>query len=122
FGDGTGKPVAIRFTTRAALREVLLDPELQFGEAYIDGTLVVEEGTIADVLHVVCQNDAEAERWVRPLYLARYVKRRWQQSNAKPKAQKNVAHHYDLDERLYSLFLDADRQYSCGYFEGSEQS
>jgi cyclopropane-fatty-acyl-phospholipid synthase len=122
FGDGTGKPVAVRFTTRAALREVLLDPEMKFGEAYMDGTMLVEEGSIADVLHVVCQNDAEAQRWGRPLYLVRYLKRRWQQSNAKPKAQRNVAHHYDLDDRLYSLFLDADRQYSCGYFETAEQS
>jgi cyclopropane-fatty-acyl-phospholipid synthase len=122
FGDGSGKPVAIRLTTRAALREVLLDPELKFGEAYMDGTLVVEEGTIADVLHVICQNDAEAQRWGRPLYIARYLKRRWQQRNPKPKAQRNVAHHYDLDEQLYSLFLDADRQYSCGYFETPDQS
>ena len=122
FGDGTGKPVAIRFTTRSTLREVLFDPELKFGEAYMDGTLVVEEGTIADVLHVLCQNDAEAKGWGRPLYLLRYLKRRWQQRNPKPKAQRNVAHHYDLDERLYSLFLDADRQYSCGYFESLGQS
>jgi cyclopropane-fatty-acyl-phospholipid synthase len=122
FGDGTGPPVAVRFTSRAALREVLLDPELKFGEAYMDGTLVVDEGTIADVLHVLCQNDAEATRSGRPLYLARYFKRRWQQRNPKPKARRNVAHHYDLDERLYSLFLDADRQYSCGYFETPDQS
>ena len=51
FGDGTGKPATIRFTSRPTLRQVLLDPELKFGEAYMDGTLVVEEGTIADVLH-----------------------------------------------------------------------
>jgi cyclopropane-fatty-acyl-phospholipid synthase len=122
FGDGTGMPVAVRFTSRAALREVLLDPELKFGEAYMDGTMVVDEGSIADVLHVVCQNDAGAKRWGRPLYLARYLKRRWQQRNPKPKAQRNAAHHYDLDDRLYSLFLDADRQYSCGYFESPGQS
>jgi cyclopropane-fatty-acyl-phospholipid synthase len=122
FGDGTGKPVAIRFTTPATEFEVLFDPELKFGEAYMDGTLVVEEGTIADVLHVLCQNDAEATRWGRPLYLFRYLMRRWQQSNVRPKSQRNVAHHYDLDERLYSLFLDADRQYSCGYFETPNQS
>ena len=122
FGDGTGKRVAVRVTTRAALREVLFDPELKLGEAYMDGTLVLDEGTVADLLHVLCQNDAEAERWGRPLYLLRYLNRRWQQRNPKPKAQRNVAHHYDLDERLYSLFLDADRQYSCGYFESSHQS
>ena len=117
FGDGRGKPAAVRFTTRAALRDVLLDPELKIGEAYMAGTLVVDEGTITDVLHILCQNDADTTRSHRLLYLVRYWRRRWQQTNIRPKAQRNVAHHYDLDERLYSLFLDADRQYSCGYFE-----
>ena len=51
-GDGTGKPVSVRFTTRAAELGILLDPELKFGEAYMDGTLVVEQGTIADVLAI----------------------------------------------------------------------
>jgi cyclopropane-fatty-acyl-phospholipid synthase len=122
FGDGSGKPVAIRFTSRKALREVLLDPELKFGEAYMDGTMVIEQGTIADVLHVLCQNDAGAARPGGPLHLLRYWMRRFQQRNPRPKSQRNVAHHYDLDERLYSLFLDADRQYSCGYFESPDQS
>jgi cyclopropane-fatty-acyl-phospholipid synthase len=122
FGDGSGKPVAIRFTSRQALRDVLLDPELRFGEAYMDGTMVVDEGTITDVLHVLCQNDAGAARPGGPLYLLRYWMRRLQQRNPRPKSQSNVAHHYDLDERLYSLFLDADRQYSCGYFESPDQS
>ena len=53
FGDGTGKPVAIRFTTTAAEIAILLDPELKFGECYMDGTLVVEQGSIADVLALV---------------------------------------------------------------------
>jgi cyclopropane-fatty-acyl-phospholipid synthase len=122
FGDGSGKPVAIRFTSREALRDVLLDPEMKFGEAYMDGTMVVEQGTITDVLHVLCQNDASATRPGGPLYLLRYWMRRFQQRNPRPKSQRNVAHHYDLDERLYSLFLDADRQYSCGYFESPDQS
>src|ERR1043166_6949101 len=50
LGDGTGQPVAIRFKTHTAERGVLLDPEMKFGEAYVDGSVVVEEGTIADVL------------------------------------------------------------------------
>ena len=124
FGDGTGKPVAVRFTSRAAQWGFLWDPELKLGEAYMDGTLVVEEGTIADVLTVIGRNDTGAgtTRWGRPLYWLRYLKRRWQQLNLRGSAQRNVAHHYDLDGRLYSLFLDADRQYSCGYFETPGQS
>ena len=53
FGDGTGTPAAIRFTTRAAQRRVLLDPALKFGEAYMDGGVVVEAGSIADVLAIL---------------------------------------------------------------------
>ena len=56
FGDGTGRPVAIRFTTRAAEGRVLIDPELSFGEAYMDGGVVVEQGSIADFLDVAVKN------------------------------------------------------------------
>jgi cyclopropane-fatty-acyl-phospholipid synthase len=122
FGDGSGTPVAVRFLGRAAYWDCLVDPELKLGEAYMDGALIVEEGTIADVLRVIGQNDAGVRRWGRPLWLFRYLKRRWQQFNVKPRAQRNVSHHYDLDGQLYSLFLDADRQYSCAYFEMPAQS
>ncbi len=123
FGDGTGKPVAVRFTTRAAERAVLFDPELKFGETYMDGTLVIEEGTLPDVFAVVLgQDNDDGGRWAHALWLLRYLKRRWQQLNIRTRAWRNVAHHYDLDGQLYSLFLDADRQYSCGYFESPDQS
>jgi cyclopropane-fatty-acyl-phospholipid synthase len=124
FGDGTGRPVAARFTSRAAQRGVLLDPELKLGEAYMDGTLVIEEGTIADLLAVMLGQtpDGMPPDWARLQWLARYLKRRLQQLNLPSRARRNVAHHYDLDGRLYSLFLDADQQYSCGYFETPNQS
>jgi cyclopropane-fatty-acyl-phospholipid synthase len=122
FGDGTGVPVAVRFTTHAAELGIVLDPELKFGEAYMDGTLVVEKGTIADVLSVVLGQDAEAPGWARPQWLLRFIARRVAQFNSPKRARRNVAHHYDLDGRLYSLFLDADRQYSCGYFEMPDTS
>src|SRR5207237_6167548 len=60
--------------------------------------------------------------WARLQWLVRYCLRRLAQFNAPMRARRNVAHHYDLDGRLYSLFLDADRQYSCAYFEHPEQS
>ncbi|HKS86698.1 MAG TPA: cyclopropane-fatty-acyl-phospholipid synthase family protein [Pseudolabrys sp.] len=122
FGDGTGKPVAVRFKTRAAELGVLLDPELKFGEAYMDGSLVVEQGTIADVLAIALGQKAEIPNWARPQWLLRYVGRRLAQFNPRRRARRNVAHHYDLDGRLYSLFLDADRQYSCAYFETPDTS
>jgi cyclopropane-fatty-acyl-phospholipid synthase len=122
FGDGTGKPVAIRFVTRAAEWGILLDPELKFGEAYMDGSFVVEEGTIADVLAIALGQNTDLPHWARPQWLIRYFYRRLKQFNPRRRARKNVAHHYDLDGQLYSLFLDADRQYSCGYFENLDQS
>jgi len=64
----------------------------------------------------------EVPNWGWPLHAARYLKRRFQQFNPPRRARRNVAHHYDLDGRLYSLFLDADRQYSCGYFDSPDQS
>ena len=122
FGDGTGTPVAVRFTARAAELGIVLDPELKFGEAYVDGTLVVEQGTIAEVLAVVLGQTMEVPKWGRLQWLLRYIARRIAQFNPRERARRNVAHHYDLDGRLYSLFLDADRQYSCGYFETPETS
>jgi cyclopropane-fatty-acyl-phospholipid synthase len=124
FGDSTGRPVAIRFMTPAAQRGVLIDPELRLGEAYMDGTLRVEEGTIADFLALVLGQtpDGMPPSWARPQWIIRYLYRRLQQLNRPGRAQRNVAHHYDLDGRLYSLFLDADRQYSCAYFETPDQS
>jgi cyclopropane-fatty-acyl-phospholipid synthase len=124
FGDGTGTPIAIRFVTAAAERGVLLDPEMQIGDAYMDGTLVVEQGSIADVLEIVLAQCTQGKPpiWARPQWLIRYLHRRLRQFNPRPRARSNVAHHYDLDGRLYSLFLDADRQYSCAYFERPGQS
>ena len=117
FGDGRGPPVAVRFTTAKAQRAVLLDPELKLGEAYMDGTLVVEQGSIAEVLAVLLRQDPiAAPNWTLPR-LVRYLFRRLQQLNLRSRARHNVAHHYDLDGRLYSLFLDGDQQYSCAYFE-----
>ncbi len=88
----------------------------------MNGTFVVEQGSIADVLAIMLGQKSEVPHWARPQGLLRYLKRRLQQFNPRRRARHNVAHHYDLDGRLYSLFLDADRQYSCGYFEGPELS
>ncbi len=122
FGDGTGQPVAVRFVTRAAELGILLDPELKFGEAYMDGSFVVEQGSIADVLAICLSQKSEVPYWARPQALLRFLRRRLSQFNPRKRARRNVAHHYDLEGRLYSLFLDADRQYSCAYFQQRDQT
>jgi len=96
---------------------------LKLGEAYMDGTFVVEHGSIADVLAILFDHEQIAvPRWLSPSWLFRYTFRRLQHFNPRRRASRNVAHHYDLDGRLYRLFLDGDEQYSCAYFESHEQS
>jgi cyclopropane-fatty-acyl-phospholipid synthase len=122
FGDRTGPAVAVRFTTPAAARGVLLDPELKLGETYMDGSLVMEQGSIVDLLALLlAQNSPGPPNWAVPRSV-RFLFRRLQQLNLRSRSRSNVAHHYDLDGRLYSLFLDADQQYSCAYFETLDQS
>jgi cyclopropane-fatty-acyl-phospholipid synthase len=122
FGDGTGPPICARFMSKAAQLGALLDPELRFGEAYMDGTFVIEQGSIADFLDLVAREQAADPPWATPLAVVRYAWRRLWQLNSRYYAKSNVAHHYDLDRRLYSLFLGSDRQYSCAYFETAAES
>src|SRR5437763_4347048 len=116
-GDGTGKPIAIRFLTSAAERRILFNPELALGEVYMDGSFVVENGSIADALTILLDQPEVLPAWGRPQWWLRYLIRHLKQFNFRGRARNNVAHHYDLDGRLYSLFLDADKQSSCAYFE-----
>ncbi|MEX0591694.1 MAG: cyclopropane-fatty-acyl-phospholipid synthase family protein [Xanthobacteraceae bacterium] len=123
-GDGTGEPIEIAFKSRFALLSILANPELKLGEAYMDGTMQVERGSIADFLDLVLsQVQIKPPLAVGLLINAyHYVFRRIAQFNPRGRARRNVAHHYDLDGRLYSLFLDSDQQYSCAYFEQPDAS
>jgi cyclopropane-fatty-acyl-phospholipid synthase len=116
-GDGTGLPVTARFLSERTQRRILLNPELALGEAYMDGTFVVENGSIADALEILLGQPEMLPRWAKLQWWMRYFARHIGQFNGRGRAKNNVAHHYDLDGRLYALFLDADRQYSCAYFE-----
>src|SRR3974390_1643535 len=77
LGDGTGTPVAVRFTSAAAEREVLVDPELRLGEAYMDGTFIVEQGSVADLLALVLGQGhiGTPWRWLQPHWLSRMLGR-----------------------------------------------
>jgi cyclopropane-fatty-acyl-phospholipid synthase len=121
-GDGTGEPVAVRFLTTEAERRILLNPELGLGEIYMDGTFVVEQGSIADVLAILLDQPEILPRWAKLQWWLRYLVRHAQQFNPRGRSKNNVARHYDLDGRLYSLFLDADKQYSCAYFESPDMT
>lgn len=124
FGDGSGPPVVMRFVSRRALSKIFLNPELRLGEAYMNGDFVLEAGTIADLLALLMSQTRHdtVPYFARPQAMMRYSRRRLDQFNHRRRSRENVAHHYDLDARLYSLFLDADRQYSCAYFETPDQT
>jgi len=116
---GSGPPtVTIRVVDSAVIPRLLLHPDLALGEAYMDGALVIEDGDIYAFLDLCFSNlgwsNGHGLRRVRAS-LRRRV-RRIAQHNPIPVARANVAHHYDLSDTLYELFLDADRQYSCAYF------
>src|SRR5579859_645542 len=121
-GDATGTPVAARFLTTDAEIRILLHPELALGEAFMDGSFVVEQGSIADALAILMDQPDVLPSWAKLQWWARYLVRYPHQLNWRGRARANVAHHYDLDGRLYSLFLDADKQYSCAYFENPDSS
>ncbi|WP_244598762.1 SAM-dependent methyltransferase [Rhizobium tubonense] len=124
FGDGTGSRVAVRFTDVRAQWAFLIDADLRLGELYMDQRFVVDEGTLYDFVAMMLR---EAQNSTHPLVArmidaARTRLRRFRHRNLPARSRRNVAHHYDLDAGLYDLFLDADRQYSCAYFEHPDQS
>ena len=119
FGDGAPESgVVVRFTDPTLPRKLFFNGQLHLGQAYMDGTLHIDRGTIYDLLDLISRNmgfDEELpfERIGRPL---RTIRRLLQQFNPAERARRNVAHHYDLSGELYDLFLDSDHQYSCAYF------
>ena len=125
IGDPTrGPSVTIRLHDRALHSKLLLNPRLAVGEAYMDGSLTVENATVYDFLDLYGLNtgtgtmNALDRWWTR----ARLLWRRFQQANPLHRARENVAHHYDLSPALYDLFLDHNRQYSCAYFMSPDDS
>ncbi|HVV92236.1 MAG TPA: cyclopropane-fatty-acyl-phospholipid synthase family protein [Hyphomicrobiales bacterium] len=123
-GDGTGQPIVVRFADRGAQFAVLADPYLKLGELFMDGRLVMEQGSVYDLLELVLREShgQKPALSARMLSGVRFALRRWKQRNRGARSKANVAHHYDLDAGLYDLFLDSDRQYSCAYFERPDMS
>jgi cyclopropane-fatty-acyl-phospholipid synthase len=125
---GTPNPVKpsvrVRFTTAAAARATAINPALGAGEAYMDGKLIIEQGDIRQLVDLVTWN----LRWQRdnPVRFALWrqasIAAKIDQINFARRSKRNVAHHYDLDDRLYDLFLDPHRQYSCAYFDSPDMS
>ena len=117
--EGAGGPsVAIRLHDSSVSRGLIRNPALAIGEAYMDGLLTVEQGTLFDFLTILVVNRREAHlgRSSGPAAFGRKLLGRMRTHNPVGAARYKVSHHYDLKPELFDLFLDSDRQYSCAYF------
>jgi cyclopropane-fatty-acyl-phospholipid synthase len=117
-GPGGEPRATIRLTDKTLYRTLFLNPELKAGEAYMDGTLICEEGGIRDLLKVFLHNRGGLRSHPIQKVLNRTLKKlkKLHQRNKKSNARTNVQHHYDLSNDFYRLFLDEDLQYSCAYW------
>ena len=115
YGDGSGPKVAVTLTSRG-MRQIAAKPAVGLGEAYMDGGIALETGTIWDLLELSGRN--KGGDGPRSFYkqLKILAERRLEQWNHRDASRRNVHHHYDLSEDLYRRFLDRDLQYSCAYF------
>lgn len=120
---GAGDPaVAIRLSDRALPRKLILNPEMALGEGYVDGSLTIAGEDVAGLVALLARNSDAGHfpRAIEALRRARKGARIVTQWNPARRARRNVEHHYDLSAEFYALFLDADRQYSCGYFRSPQ--
>src|SRR6185369_5984451 len=124
LGPGGGRHLTVRFTDRKVGFDIAKNPRLGIGETYMDGRIIIEDGTILDLLEMVVGSNRWEEQGEGRKALTRGKKRlmRLFQRNNPIRARRNVAHHYDLKDELYELFLDDDKQYSCAYFTDPENS
>ena len=124
FGDRSGPDLAIRFADRRVAWALIRNPVLSFGELYMDARILVTRGTLYEVVSLFSQamQDAGRKDWIRLIDHGREALSALKRRNGLARSRTNVAVHYDLDGGLYDLFLDADRQYSCAYFERPDAS
>ena len=124
FEGEPGPSVTLRFHDPSRKYSLFFKPELTAGEAYMDARLTIEDGGLYDLLHLYSVNCDYLEAYPvqRLIRAVSHRLRRFQQNNKIGRAQKNVAHHYDLGNAFYKLFLDRDMQYSCAFFESPDDT
>ncbi len=114
----------VRFTDKGAERGLITNPALKVGEMYMDGRFVIDQGTLSDYIALMKRNGFRKHLPFVTIattglyYLSDRLKNLWRAGSERDQ----VAHHYDLDGRLYELFLDQDWQYTCAYFENWDMS
>ena len=124
YAGSPGPRVTIRLKDRKLYTSLAVNPQMSAGEAYVDGTLAIEEGTLRDLLNLYLVNRGNMPRLPGQRLLRRVVKtiRKPFRRNTAMKSRRNVAHHYDISNELYSLFLDDDLNYSCAYYRSPDDT
>ena len=117
-------PIILKLLDKKLHYKLLFYPDLYFGEAYTDGTLKIENGSLTDFLEITMKNIGRNEINIfgKILKKIRGSYRYLTNFNIAKKSKDNVAHHYDISDDLYDLFLDPKRQYSCAYFKSENES
>ena len=117
-------PIKLKILDKALHYKLLILPDLYLGEAYANGSIVIEDGSLTEFLEIAMKNIGRGDtnnfaKIIKKIlgtyrYLTNY--------NLIKKSKSNIAHHYDISEKLYDLFLDENRQYSCAYFKNESDS
>ena len=117
-------PIQIRLLDKSLNYKLLLNPDLYFGEAYTDGSLIIENGSLTDFLEIAFKNIGRGDInfYSKIFNKIKGTYRYFTNFNRIINSKKNVSHHYDISEKLYDLFLDKKRQYSCAYFKNENDS
>ena len=118
------KPISLKLLDQKLMQKLLLYPDLYFGEAYMDGSLIIENGNITEFLDLAFKNIGRGNinSYGAVIKKLRGTYRYLTSFNKIAKSKENVAHHYDISEKLYDLFLDENRQYSCAYFKNENDT
>ncbi len=124
FGDRNGPTAGLRVNDWRTVRRLAFNPALALGEGYMNGSLRPDGCSLYELLDLLIINGgSRAKHPVPRLHQTfRQLTRRFRQINDFSRARRQVEHHYDLDSRLYSLFLDRDQQYSCAYFPRGDEN
>ena len=117
-------PIKLKILDKSLHYKLLLLPDLYLGEAYTNGSAVIENGSITDFLEIAMKNIGRGETniYAKTIKKVFGTYRYLTNFNFINKSKSNVAHHYDISEKLYDLFLDENRQYSCAYFKNDNDS
>jgi len=117
YGQNMCNPVKTKITSTRWLRRIVCDPELALGEAYMQAGLCIKDDNIYDLLDLIWTNLQASNKQVAVIpEMTRRLCRRVAQFNPVSRAKKNAAHHYNIGNDFYALFLDDDLQYSCAYY------